>query len=269
VSDHIPIVCVRLQSQPTVSVVASDILKRYGDPSFEKGKPYNLSCRVDRYICACDTHVLLIDESQRIVDRGGVVASEDLLNWLVDRKEATNVQVIFVGLGRLRHLIDKDDSTERRLNRSLRLEPYPWPAGEGLEDESDQLSYVGAVQSILTQTRMTLELDFEKDLDCYRTWYAGRGALGYWMKILERMATLREMEGSESRSFSIQDLQAAYDSAFGDGQVNPFTKNFSLSNRPLELSDDTVPLPPTEVRRRQKTKAQRQHELAWKFSKAS
>lgn len=276
IADDVPLLAFEFPSQPTVISVGRCMLKQLGDPRWRRGDRDDITDRVDTLIRACGVRVALGDEAQRMVDRNGEVRRDDLADWFKERHASTGIALVFVGLGRLRHLIEKDDQIERRWDAEIRLDPYRWLDPEGDPAIDDQADFIGVVLALQNASPVPfaddLRLDHEKDAvvdsRALRFYYASWGVIGYVVKLVK--AALRIVIGSPA-SFPVIDLallEKAYVTAFRvkqKGLENPFALGWQPFNRigkpnlPPPLKDDSVLL---TTKRRRQTKREKARALS-------
>lgn len=271
-ADHIPIIKFRLSQQPTVKNVSRAMLQRFDDPNYLRGDLFTLTDRVDRYTKACGTIAYVVDDAHRMMDRNGIVTAEKLLDWFIDRRDENNITLIFLGMGRLGHLIGEDLQVERRSNAELRLEPYPWWTAPNVGDPEGQAKFLAVLLAMVNGAKIEIDkkVDLSDDLNIYRFWYFSRGSTGLLNKQFDRVAAQHENNGRTDRYVTMEDLRLACAAAFRldeHNMVNPFDRGFDMTQIPPQLQNDALPLDPPRRRRDKKTKAEKARELEHYLSK--
>lgn len=273
--DHVPLLQFEFPSQPTVISVSQHILKAYGDPNWYRGQRTNLLRRVDEAIAHAGTVALLGDEAQRMVDRFGVLVKDDLADFLKERHAGTGCIIVLLGLGRLRHLVEKDGQIERRWDGEIRLEPYRWVDGSGvplLEEQADFIGVVGALQGasplpFSPDLDVSGEDEIKVDAAALRFFYASQGVIGYLKKLHKMVLRIASDHPCGCRVIDMELLHAAYAAAFRHrqkGMANPFASDWSpfasdgSPRLPPLVEDDTLLLNPAP---RKRTKKERNREL--------
>lgn len=272
--DHVPIVRISMPEKPTVKALVRAGLKEIGDPTWSSGNELSiLNDRFDRFVGACGTMAILIDDAHRAVDAGGVVESAHIAEWLTARHSANPVVMILGGLGRTKHLFDKDLQLARRWDEELRLEPYRWLQDDG-QPHKDQGSFIAILQQFrdLSPVQFDSALDVETDDVAYRFIYASRGLIGLVKKILKRAVMILAADDDTDGVITLPLLEAAYHQAIR-GELrqphNAFAETFTpnLKEPPPALDDDHLLLPSPERRRRAKSRKMRNSEALVRLRK--
>jgi hypothetical protein len=275
VVDHVPLLQFEFPSQPTVISVARRVLKQFGDPKWRSGDRDNLTERVDLALRQSGARALLGDEAQRMVDRNGEVRRDDLADWFKERHASTGCVIVFVGLGRLRYLLERDDQIDRRWENEVRLEPYRWldrRREPDLEDQADFLAVVLALQNacpvpFAADVRLDQAEDADVDRAALRFYYASWGVVGYVVKLIKAALRLaiRSPEAHPVIDWAL--LEAAFAAAFRfqqKGMDNPFAQEWQpflrdrAPNLPPPLKDDSLLL---HTKRRRPTKREKARAL--------
>lgn len=238
VCDRYKLLVLQMPEAPTVKSLARAMLAAYGDQFNGRGDEYTLSQRVDRLVAASATAAILIDEAQRAVERPGTVVSDKLIDWLKARHGANSVAIIFLGLGRLRHLFEIDRQIERRWDAEIRLEPYRWVGRDGEDDLEGQANFIGLLAKFRDLSPVPFDFDVEDDDIAFRFFYISQGLIGNLKKLLLKSARL--LRRAQIDSFDLPLLRLAADGAFrleANGMQNPFAPDF-VRRLPPPLEDD-------------------------------
>ena len=275
---HRPLVEFEIKPQPTIIRLQRQLLAALGDPAWTERDTDLAYERIVTLMSACRCDGVLMDEAQRLVDRNGEVVAQAILDWFKQLAEDTGVAIVFLGLGRMRHLFDVDSQIKRRWAPELRLEPYAWPAEEPCapghpdfaltEDQSGffalALAFEDALPLRVALAASVRNPDFAIAYDNgKRFFYASRGATG-WLKKLW-VEAVSDDGGHEEVTLGV--LEAAYERAFRQdypSYVNPFGPLWA-GQLPPPIPDDTLLLR-TKVRRL--TKAERRRDLNDALSKS-
>ena len=276
VLDHSPVVFVRMPTVPTIISLGQGILKQLGDPLWFRGGKASVEARVDILLKRCGAKALIIDEAQRLADRGGVVRSFDVVDWLRDRAADTGVILILVGLGRMVEVIAQDGQFDRRYDAGLRLPAYRWPdrsqgdAAEGDDFHSILLTIKELVPWLFGQG---LDVDHEDDAEATRAalrfHYASRGLMGHLMHLLKHMAQKASKMPEEKRRVDLATAHAAFEKGFDylrKGMSNPFTPDWNPMPPP-PVEDDRAMSAPARNRRKSTTQGQRKRRAIDALSK--
>ena len=143
-TDYVLLLAFEFPSQPTVINVARSTLKVLSDPRWNTGDREKLKERVTKAIRQSRTKAVFGDEAQRLVDRNGDVARDDLADFIKELRAETRAIFILVGLGRLERLVTKDWQIGRRWNASVRLLLYqPYDYGTFARTATTTLTAIG------------------------------------------------------------------------------------------------------------------------------
>lgn len=238
VTDRHQILVIRMPSSPTVKGLAREMLIAYGDELWSRGDEYTLGDRVDRYIKASGTRVILIDEAQRAVERTGTVVSDKLIDWIKSRHETNSVAFVLLGLGSLRHLFETDRQIERRWDAEIRLAPYRWHLRNGSPDLTGQDDFIALLATFRDLCPVPFAFDVENDEVAFRFFYLSRGLIDGVKKVLLKCARLMRRNGKQVIDFAL--LKEAAEGAFrlkANGMQNPFSEDF-IPTAPPPLQDD-------------------------------
>lgn len=238
VADRYPLLVFTMPEVPTVKSLARAMLKAYGDELWGRGDEYTLSDRVDRFIAASQTRVILIDEAQRAIERPGTVVSDKLIDWIKSRHEENAVGFVLLGLGRLRHLFEIDRQIERRWDAEIRLEPYRWLERDGSPDLDGQANFIGLLAKFRDLSPVPFNFDVEDDEVAFRFFYLSQGLVGGVKKLL--LKGVRLLRRTEADAFDFPLLRLAADEGFrlaANAMQNPFADGFVKASPP-DLEDD-------------------------------
>lgn len=256
-ADYVPLIQIELPERPTVKTICREILRAYGDGQWRRGDEYCLTDRVDKYIQACGTIGILIDEAQRVVDRQGVVVAEHLFDWFKSRHSRNGVAIILLGLGRLRYLFEQDSQIERRWDAELRILPYRWRLKDGRDDITQQNQFMGILATFKDMCPIPFEVDVTDDAIAYKFFYASQGVIGNLKKLLKRAVRTAALEPERHGAVTEGLLYDSFELAFRrdlHSMENPFCSTFSFGAPPA-LDDDTILRPSPRVRSSRKARA--------------
>ncbi|WP_201860758.1 TniB family NTP-binding protein [Microvirga soli] len=257
--DDVPLLALEMPSRPRVMPVAKAMLKALGDPLWNKGKREDLEDRVDLFLRACGTKGVLIDEAQRAVDRNGALTAADLIDWIKSRHGNTGISFIFLGLPRMRYLVEQDGQFDRRWDNDIPMPPYDWgpdiPPQDTLDEEDEEnkepesrLFFYGLLAAFQRESPVPFaaEIDVGDYTTAKRFYYASRGVIGRLKKLLA-MAMRVIMREKKDTQITLAVLEKAFDRAFRKDKaierlVNPFGRAWK-GELPPPLPQDDVPVP--------------------------
>lgn len=241
--DEIPVLFVKMPTQPTVISLGQAMLKSLGDPNSWRGGRGSVETRVDLLLDRCKVRAIVIDEAQRLADRNGTVTAFDVIDWLRDRACENNVILVLVGLGRMIELIIQDQQFARRYNNEIRLEPYIWQLNDGTDVKQDQEDFHGILLSVKKLSPVGIADDIDVDakdddiaiLAVRRFHYASQGLLGNLFHLLKHAAHLVSKQEQANPTISLATLHAAFERGFNykrKGMTNPFVPEWVPTNPP-------------------------------------
>lgn len=270
--DEIPVLFIKMPTQPTVISLGQTILKSLGDPNSWRGGRGSVEYRVDLLLNRCKVRAIVIDEAQRLADRNGTVIAFDVIDWLRDRACENNVILVLVGLGRMIELISQDEQFERRYNNEIRLEPYKWQQSNGTDVKQDQEDFHGILLSLkkLSPVRFANDVDVDaKDDDIAilavrRFHYASQGLLGNLFHLLKHAAHLVSNQAQADPEIALATLHMAFERGFNykrKGMTNPFVPEWIATNPPAP-GDDREAINPNRRKRKSTQKSRRERVIS-------
>lgn len=277
VADAVPLLLVEVPPQPTVISVAQAMLKKLGDPFWNKGGRSNLEARLDLLLNRCGTRAIVFDEGQRAIDRTWTVVKADLADWLKKRHKEANVVLVLVGLGRLGYLFQRDGQIKRRWDEELRLPPYGWFNADGSDNVEHQEVFIGIVAAFarLSPLPFSPDLDVEQEDEAAalraatRFYYASQGLVGLLKKLLKHAMRIAMRAPGRYTDVGLELLREAFEKGFrykDEGMVNPFGPDWN-GQAPPPVQDDTLLLEAPKPRRRRATAGERRRELVEALTK--
>jgi len=251
VCDHVPILILRMPTQPTVISVGQAILRAYGDPKWSAGSRASVERRVHEYVRQCGTRALVLDDAQRAVDRNGTVVKIDLVDWLKEMHQFNGIILILVSLSRLGHLFEEDgDQIERRYDAPLELPPYCWidQTGADCVSEQDQFLAIVSRMTALSPLPFALEVNVDNEdqmvaeLALKRYFYASQGLIGMLVKLLKTAMRIAQRDPDSHPTVTLRLLHEACGKAFRlkkKMMLNAFAEDW-MWQLPPPVLDDTL-----------------------------
>ncbi|HEV2881374.1 MAG TPA: TniB family NTP-binding protein [Pyrinomonadaceae bacterium] len=126
--DKIPVLSAAVPQRATEKTLASELLKRAGDPLAEKGSAYSQTSRLKIFIRDCDIEVAFLDEFQHFVDRDSKKILKNVSDWLKNLIDATRRPIILIGQPYADQVLDVagNEQLQRRFLLRETLEPFGW-----------------------------------------------------------------------------------------------------------------------------------------------
>ncbi|WP_144156028.1 TniB family NTP-binding protein [Paraburkholderia sp. BCC1885] len=121
---EVPVLYVPLGQSPTPRILASTILKALGDPKWNLGKEIELTTRLVLLIRQCRVKLVLIDEANHLIDRGGEKTLHTAADWLKRLVDATRVSFVLAGIPRTRRLLATNDQLRDRFREVIEIDRF-------------------------------------------------------------------------------------------------------------------------------------------------
>lgn len=197
--------------------VATELLKKLGDPFAERGTTSILGSRVSDYIGKCETELIILDELHHFIERGTNKILHDASEWLKRLIKVTKVPVIALGTPRAREVLDYDDQLKRLFPIRKVLTPFSWDYAQ--PDNMEFRRFLNAIDLWLPLANTSRLSSPEMAL---RIHYATDGFVGWVTKYLIRgAARLAFIEGAES--ISLDHLGRSFEAKIKS--IKPFKRN--------------------------------------------
>lgn len=121
---EIPVLYVVLGPSPSPSVLASTLLRELGDPKWYAGKEKELTARLIHLIKICRVRVVILDEANHLIDRGGEKTQHSAADWLKRLVDATRVSFVLAGIPRTKRLLETNDQFRGRFREVIEVDRF-------------------------------------------------------------------------------------------------------------------------------------------------
>ncbi|MCX4164585.1 MULTISPECIES: TniB family NTP-binding protein [Paraburkholderia] len=121
---EVPVLYVALGQSPTPRSMAGTSLKVLGDPRWYVGKEVELTDRLVFLIKQCRVRLVIVDEANHLVDRGGEKTLHNSADWLKRLVEATRVSFVLAGIPRTRRLLETNDQLRDRFREVIEIDRF-------------------------------------------------------------------------------------------------------------------------------------------------
>lgn len=226
-SQIVPVLRVEVPSKPTVKGVASEMLAAFGDPLPEKGNEQDRTRRLLKYIKACNTRMILIDEIQHFVDKNAnYKVIHHLTDWLKRLLNQSKTVIVVTGLPYAEAFLNQNEQLRGRFNCTLHLPRFDW------SDKNSRGEFLGLLdgfESLLNERFSTPAIG--SDEMGYRFYLASGGLTGYVFNILRQSAWIAIDDGRTN--ILLEDIDSAYKkvvSHIDQHTVSPFSREFKLTD---------------------------------------
>jgi Cdc6-like AAA superfamily ATPase len=220
---EVPVLYVAIGPSPTPKALASAILRALGDPKCDVGKEIDLTYRLILLIRMCRVRLIIIDEVNHLIDRGGDKTHHVAADWIKRLVDATRVSFVLAGIPRASRLLEKNDQLRSRFREVIEIKRF------SVETESDKLEFRGVLGSFKKQyLRDVPALDISSDTMARKFAFATDGRLRDIRRLLVRAVELTS-RGSQPR-LTDGILAEAFRAVIYPGapdKRNPFHKTFN------------------------------------------
>ncbi|MGP8438941.1 TniB family NTP-binding protein [Paraburkholderia fungorum] len=121
---EIPALFVALRQAPNPKRLSSRVLKALGDPKWRSGGEDELTERLVLLIEQCRVKLVILDESNHMVDRGGEKTLHTCGDWLKGVVDATRVSFVLAGIPRTRRLLTANDQFRGRFREVIEIDRF-------------------------------------------------------------------------------------------------------------------------------------------------
>ena len=121
---EVPVLFATLRQSPNPRRLASTLLKALGDPEWRRGAEDELTERLVVLIERCRVRLVIIDEANHLVDRGGEKTLHTSGDWLKGLVDATRVSFVLAGIPRTRRLLATNDQLRGRFREVIEIDRF-------------------------------------------------------------------------------------------------------------------------------------------------
>lgn len=121
---EVPVLYVALGPSPTPKILACTLLKALGDPKWQTGREIELTARLVFLIKQCRVRLVIIDEANHLIDRGGEKTLHTSADWLKRLVDATRVSFVLAGIPRTRRLLETNDQLRERFREVIAIDRF-------------------------------------------------------------------------------------------------------------------------------------------------
>jgi adenylate kinase family enzyme len=121
---EIPVLYVVVPAKSSIDNLAGAMLRAMGSLYWNKGKTADLTVQLETLIKECQVKLIIIDEVNRLVDKGGVKTHHLLAEWIKELSDAVKVPMVLAGIPRAARLLDTNDQLRSRFRQVVNLRPF-------------------------------------------------------------------------------------------------------------------------------------------------
>ncbi|MFM0371059.1 TniB family NTP-binding protein [Paraburkholderia aspalathi] len=234
---EIPVLYIKVTPSCTPRKLAGLLARALGSPFWNKGKEEELTDQVKCLLKACKVKLVILDEANHLVDRGGEKTQHNTADWIKTLSDDVHISFVLAGIPRIEKLNHTNDQLRGRFREVIRVHRF------SIANESAELEF----RSVLAAFRKLLSdiptVDFSEQGLAQKFAFATDGRLREIRKLLVRAVELAfEQEQPEITTAVLEDAfrQVIYPEA--PNHRNPFHRSFKLlpltaSREPFERVD--------------------------------
>ena len=145
---EVPAVYLEVPSRTSVPGLASATLFSMGSPFWNKGTRPQLTTQLMTVLRECSTRLVVFDEVNHLVDRGGQRTHHDAADWIKQLGRVGGVSLILAGTPRARRLLEVNDQLRSRLGSVVTLHPFSVENGRAGEFSRVMRSFLKLLDGI-------------------------------------------------------------------------------------------------------------------------
>ena len=130
---EVPVVYLEVPSRTSVSGLASATLFAMRSPFWDKGTRPQLTTQLMTVLRECSTRLVIFDEVNHLVDRGGQRTHHDAADWVKQLGRVGGVSLVLAGTPRARRLLEVNDQLRSRFGSVVTLHPFSVENGRAKE----------------------------------------------------------------------------------------------------------------------------------------
>lgn len=242
----IPVLYLEVPSPAGIKDLASAMLKRMGDPAYERGTRATLTMRLIGLIQACGVELVILDDFHHLIDSETNHVLGEVSEWLKYVIKETGVPFLVVGIeGKVELILQANPQLSRLFAARETLQPFRW---ETAQPETIQ-EFAHFVEYVEKAVEKPLSVEVRRTEMLYRIHYATDGVVGNVMNLLRFAALLCELQGQRDIGLAI--LSQAFQQRLAkhlSRKCDPFSESATVRFTP------SVPAPPLEPEKSPKGK---------------
>ena len=219
---EVPVLYVALDSACSIKKLARSLLLELGSKYWDKGDESQLTYQLICLLRGCKVRLVILDEVNHLVDRGGEKTHHNIADWIKRLSDATHLPFVLAGIPRAERLLDTNDQLRSRFRQVISIQPF------SMEDKSHENEFRSVLLSFQKLLDGIRSVDLSHPTVARSIVFATGGRLREIRKLL-----IRAVELAFERSvpqLTTADLSRAFETVIyrdaADAR-NPFSKRFS------------------------------------------
>lgn len=222
---RVPILRVRVPSNPSVKGLAEALLGQLGDPAPGKGTETNMTRRLITLLYAAQVRMLMLDEFQHFYDRQSHKVMHHVADWLKLVVDESRVALVVSGLTTCQSVLNQNEQLAGRFLAPVYMPRFRWETPD-LREEF--IAIMGAFRDGMHRFDLP---DLGDEAMAFRFYCASGGLIGYVAKIL-RQAVWNAVDASTYaiplEHLAIAHQQSVYVDERSADLPNAFAQDFVL-----------------------------------------
>lgn len=219
---EVPVLYTGVPSKSSIDNLASAMLLALGSPFWNRGKTKELTHQLITLLKACKVKMIILDEVNHLVDKGGIKTHHLIADWLKELSDSVHIPFVFAGIPRANRLLEANDQLRSRFREVVSMDPFNIGTDQALAEFREVLkSFEKLIPS-------TLEVSVSNVPMASRMCFATGGRLRDIRRLMVRVVELTCEEGAGAATlatFSAAFRQVIYVDA--PDNRNPFTSKFN------------------------------------------
>lgn len=121
---EVPVLYAEIPSKTTVRALAGLLLRNMGSEFWDKGDEVARTFQLTTLLKACKTRLIVLDEVNHLVDRGGVKTHYHVADWIKQLGQPGGPAVVLAGTPRAQVLLETNLQLRTRFGELLWLKPF-------------------------------------------------------------------------------------------------------------------------------------------------
>jgi hypothetical protein len=218
---EIPVLYVEVPSKSSIDELASAMLLKLGSPFWNCGKTKELTHQLKTLLKACKVRIILVDEVNHLVDKGGVKTHHLIADWLKELCNDARIPIILAGIPRATRLLETNDQLRSRFREVVAINPF------SVETDVAMTDFRNVLKSFEDLVPGGLGIEISNSIMARRIAFATGGRLREIRRLIVRVVELAFKDGKMRAgvaTFSTAFKQVIYPAA--PDKRNPFSKQF-------------------------------------------
>ena len=225
----VPILRIGAPGSASSKSLLSRMLHILGDHAWSKGSKDSMAERLIRFIGECKVTLIIIEETQHLVDSDSQKVITKTRDTLKDLLDSTRTPIILFGMPNASDVVDGDQQVQDRFSVRLKLEPFGYDNeiqedGNEAQGESRKKEFQHFLWGVEKQLHFEQPFGLDSVDMSYRLFYASDGNPRRLVEDLIKNAALYAINSGRKR-LDIKDLALAFETylhGIVPHKTNPF-----------------------------------------------